>query len=833
MLAHRNRTHRFMLRILRLSILLTFLAACQATPTVLPISSPDTPRPASSVPDYPKAEVILQAHSPAELAKDQNLYLEILDEVSGLALNAARVQMTSTNQQDFVIRLPVVAGSVLKYRYVRDNDPIGIEYTSQGQQVRYRLLVVNGPMTIQDTIAGWKFQPPAEKLGRIQGQVAFKTSNAPVVNALITAGGMHTLTASNGSFMLEGLPEGLHNMVIYSLDGTFRAFQQGAVVAHDSTTPASVQVEANKMVNVTFIVDQPDASLKGAPIRIIGNIYPLGNTFADLRGGLSTVASRAPNLAFLPDGRYSITMKLPAGFDLRYKYTLGDGFWNTERYKSGAIRLRQLLVPDSDVTVEDAVETWQTPGLSPISFTVTVPSDTPITDTISIQLNPFSWTEPIPMWPLGNNRWFYLLYNPLNEFSKASYRYCRNDQCGVADSSDSLGPNAAGIQFSPQETPLEFQDVVSSWGWSEAASEPVVVSSIAITAREAGFVTGVEFMPGYHPSWQPHLSAAFQNLQDIGANTVILTPTWHLTHQAPPVIEPIPGKDALWTDLTQMTLLAKQKGLYVILHPVIQFQGDPAIWWQTAARDDGWWQSWFDRYETYLIHHADLATQTGAKALIIGDENLIPALPGGTLFDGSPSGVPGNCRAAVEKTVYYRPLALFRHAYLDGAVFGKMPPIPAVAAEFDQIYIQLSPPFAETDQIDQKQIEENLAALIDGDVLALHEQANQPVIIGLRYPSVQGMMDGCVDSVQQCLRINAFYRPVNSDPGVEISLHEQADVYSAALSVINQRSWISGFSAVGYYPPVEVKDSSISVRSKPASDVLWYWYPRLLGKAAP
>jgi hypothetical protein len=61
-----------------------------------------------------------------------------------------------------------------------------------------------------------------------------------------------------------------------------------------------------------------------------GNLLQFGNTFSDLRGGLSTVADRMPVLTPLPDGRYSVSLFLPAGAHLEYKYTLGDGFWNSE-----------------------------------------------------------------------------------------------------------------------------------------------------------------------------------------------------------------------------------------------------------------------------------------------------------------------------------------------------------------------------------------------------------------------------------------------------------------------------------------------------------------------
>ena len=59
----------------------------------------------------------------------------------------------------------------------------------------------------------------------------------------------------------------------------------------------------------------------------------------------------------------------------------------------------------------------------------------------------------------------------------------------------------------------------------------------------------------------------------------------------------------------------------------------------------------------------------------------------------------------------------------------------------------------------------------------------------------------------------------------------QADVYQAMLNAVNSRTWIGGFVSRGYYPPVALQDASASIHGKPASDELWYWYPRLLGIA--
>jgi hypothetical protein len=695
--------------------------------------------------------------------------------------------------------------------------------------VRYRLYYVSGPGVIRDVITGWDSLAGSDKRGRIQGQISLQGSNSPVVNALVTAAGMQTTSASDGSFLLEGLSIGTHNLVVYDMNGAFQTFQQGAVVAADSTTPATIQVIPNETVNITFLVIPPATNLQGIPIRMVGNILALGNTFADLDGGMSIVPSRAPLLSILPDGRYSISLKLPVGLDLRYKYTLGDGFWNAEISDSGETRLRQLLVPDHDVTVNEVIDAWNSTGQEQVTFTVSVPSDTPATDTISIQFNPFTWTEPIPMWPAGDIRWVYILYNTISAIHNATYRYCRNDQCGTGDSTDTRGSSAPGMPFKPANEEQKYDDTIASWAWMEKKTDPVVVPAVNIQPREEGFIAGVEFTPDYDPSWQPKIPLALQNVRDIGSNTVILSPTWHMTHQTPPAIEAIPGRDALWPDLSQMVIQAQQKELGVIIHPYILYTEDPGKWWIEAARNDGWWQSWFDRYRTFLLNYADLAAQTGARTLIIGDENILPALPNGFLADGTTSNVPSDASERWQKIIqevrerYTGKLAWFI------PYSGANVSVPDFVRDLDGIYIQLSAPLIASDEYNQADLEVAFTSIIDLDILELYKNFNESIVIGLKVPSIQGILDGCVDADGSCLPMNGFYKPAGEYPNTVLDLKVQSDAYTALLTVVNQKPWISGVYSVGYYPPISLIDNSFSIHGKTASDVLWYWYPRLLG----
>jgi hypothetical protein len=291
--------------------------------------------------------------------------------------------------------------------------------------------------------------------------------------------------------------------------------------------------------------------------------------------------------------------------------------------------------------------------------------------------------------------------------------------------------------------------------------------------------------------------------------------------------------DPTWPDLTQMVQQAQQNKLSVVLHPVLRYNGDPQVWWQGAARNDGWWQTWFARYRTFLLYHADLATQSGAKALIIGDETILPALPGGTFADGTTANTPAD---AEERWINL--IAAVRARYSGQMVWmipyaGGMPAAPDFLSAVDLIYLQLSPPLLENDQPSMEEVQNAIAATLDEDILALQEKTNHPILLGLQYPSALGAYDGCPGSGETCLPLENFRQPGFEAPGVEMGLEDQAFVYNAALAAVEQRSWISGFIASGYYPPAELKDLSISMRGKPAADVLWYWYPRLLGQETP
>jgi hypothetical protein len=576
-------------------------------------------------------------------------------------------------------------------------------------------------------------------------------------------------------------------------------------------------------------VTVPDSTVPGVPVRIAGNILQLGNTFADLLGGVSVSPDRMPVMRLQPDGRYAVTLALPAGAHIQYKYTLGDGYWNAEHKADGTWNLRELIVPETETVFQDTVLSWAA-GDSPILFEVNVPAVTLPSDIIYIQFNVFGWMEPLPMWPLGRNRWAYKLYSPLNILGSFSYRYCRNGQCGSADDAQTAGPAPTGRQAAASVLGQDIQDTVAAWKWFENP-EPVTLVGASITPRSSGFMAGVEFQSFYRPNWSYYMPQAFLNTQSIGSNIVVLTPTWTCNTVNPFEIAPVPGEDPLWIDSAIMISQARAQGLNVALFPSLHFPDTAQTFWQNAPRDAQWWQEWFSRYRKFAVHYADLASQAGAQTLILGGEWVLPAMPAGVLSNGAPSNAPD------DSELQWKSIIAEARQHFKGQVLWALPYTQAALQaplnflkDTDGIYLLWSAALSSNPSATKIDYANEAGRLLDNEVAPLASLLDKPIILAVAYTSAAGAGKGCVpDGRGNCLDWNSLSRP-NPDVGAaSLSLQTQADIYEALLMTVNLRPWVRGFVSRGYYPPAALQDKSMSAHSKPVADILWYWYPRLLG----
>ena len=788
-----------------------------ATSAPIPVSSSGPTSGPTSTPQ-PSAAITFNVTLPAPLLEGEELYLSVVDEITGLGLNPLNIAMQGMDTLHYTATIPFAMNSIVKYRYMRQGKLPTLEDTSADKTVRYRMYVVTGPGAVDDVVSAWSDGLFNSPYGQITGQIVDASNKAPIPNILISAGGQQILTDSAGKFNLEEVPVGTHNLVAYAIDGAYQSFQQGAQVEEGKSTPVAISLTRASMVNVVFTVSVPGGSaVQNMPIRLAGNLYQLGDTFGNLQGGLSTVATRMPVLAPLPDGRYSITLALPVGADIRYKYTLGDGFWNAEHTSDGAFMVRQLIVPasQSPVQVQDDVQTWQAGNSAPILFEVTVPANTPVGDIISIQFNPYGWTEPMPMWPRGNNQWVYQLYSPFNMLGSFEYRYCRNDQCGVADDVQT-SQGKAGRPVSTSLTPQDLQDNVTGWNMYQPVAADKVVA-VPVTGRQAGFWAGVEFLPGYDPTWQAWMPLAVQDVKGRYANWLVLTPSWSVSRTNPMVLSPVPGADPLWADTADTINHARAASLSVAVFPGVNLPTDPAIWWQSAPRDQVWWDGWFKLYAAFADYHADLAAKSAAQALILGGDWVAPALPGGQVSAAS-SGVPADAETRWESII-----ADVRQRFSGQLLWavsypGGLQSIPAFTKSLDGIYLLWSAPLSGSSVNDLKAA---AGQLLDKDIQPFQTAQGKPVILAAACPSADNAAVASLPA-QTFLQL----------PGVtqaEINLQAQSDTYQALMMAVNERAWLGGFVSRGYYPPAAMQDASDSLHGKPAEDELWYWFGRFLG----
>ena len=830
-------------RVLILGILIALIGqACTLTLIKNPFeSTPTTQTPGAIFPTntpQPVAQTNFIVTLPEPLQANESLTLIVMDEVTGLSLNPTEYPMSARDSLTYTGTLPLPYNAVVKYRYARRGSSVTMEDTTLGSAIRYRMHYVAGPGDVQDIVSDWGDRSYSRPTGSILGQVYNADTGAPLPNMLVTAGGVQHITDSLGRFELNNLPVGTQNLLAYSLDGMYKPFEQGAVIAEAQNTIVDLRVRPVKLVSVTFIVAVPSTTVPGVPVRIAGNLLQLGNTFADLQGGVSTSADRMPILSLQADGRYAMTIGLPAGAYIQYKYTLGDGFWNAERKDGGQLLLREFIVPEQDMTVQDSVVSWSVGDSSPILFETAIPSVTPPGDIIYIQFNASGWMEPIPMWPLGNYRWAYKLYGPLNFLGSFSYRYCRNGQCGSADDGQTVGFAPVGRQVQTSLLAQDLQDTVGVWKWFENP-EPITLVGASITERASGFAAGIEFQPSFRPNWSYYAPQAFANTQALGSNMAVLTPTWTFTSASPLRFATLPGQDPLWIDSAIMISQARALGLNVAIFPTPNFPANSDMstppsssFWLGAPRDAQWWQTWFTRYRAFAINYADLAAQTGAQTLILGGDWVQPALPGGTLTGGIPSNVPADA------DIQWKAIIADVRTHFKGQVLWAMPFTPSVVTtplnflqDVDGIYLLWSASLSTSQTATKTDYANEAGRLLDNEVSPLVTLLNKPLILAVNYPSASGAANGCVpDGAGKCLDVNSLSRPNADIAAASLNLQTQADAYEAILTAVNTRTWISGIISRGYYMPVALQDKSSSVHSKPSADILWYWFPRLLGK---
>src|SRR5688572_14067071 len=159
----------------------------------------------------PRAQMTFTVRIPDPLPANEILALSVLDEVTGLSLNAVDYQLTAVDTITYTATLAIPDKAIIKYRYIRRGASQIVEDTNTDGLIRYRLVYVNGPTQITDTVSSWSDKPAHTLSGNISGTVLNASTGTPLPDIMVTAGGVQVQTDSAGRFQLTGLRGGGHN----------------------------------------------------------------------------------------------------------------------------------------------------------------------------------------------------------------------------------------------------------------------------------------------------------------------------------------------------------------------------------------------------------------------------------------------------------------------------------------------------------------------------------------------------------------------------------------------------------------------------------------------
>jgi hypothetical protein len=780
------------------------------------------------------AEIIFNVVPPSGTSSSANIELILLDPVSGLDHNQQSIVMTPLGDGRRQARVIVPVGSLLYYRYVRSSPGSAQEADSFGNPVRYRLAHIPSPTEFEDFIAAWSDAPFEGETGRILGHVRSAGSNEPLPYVMVNAGGMLTFSDAEGAFRLEGLPVGVHRITLVSPDGAHQTAQQGAMIAESRTTPADFVLLPAQLVRVTFQVTVPGDTIAGVPVRVAGNVRQLGARFGEMQGDSILSSAQMPTLFAVDETHLLMITEAYAGTDLRYKYTLGDGLWNAERDGHGAFVTRQVIVPDQDLTIVDTVATWHASDRGSVLFHLTVPANTPAEETVGIQFDLDGWSEPLEMWRLGQFEWIYALHGPLDLDGGVNYRYCRNMQCGEAGSPAELGPEGVHGQITSQSLNQNLDDTVEVWRWWEEAAGPPSVVAPEISPRSE-FEVGMELLSAYHPRWSQYLPSAWEEISSIGANAIILTPSWVWEHSHPnPVLSFDPATAPYPDEMLTTIEEAQGLGLSVGIRATTHFGGeDPEDWWSHTPHSNNWWAVWFEEYRSFALTLAQQASQAGVSKLILGGPEVVPSLPGSVFPDGSPTDVSKNA-----ETLWRELVADVREQFSGRLAFeieigSELGDVPPFLDLFDEVHLYWHAPLSLGDSQDFETMSDQATSTLTAVFASEPALARMPLIIVAEYLSVHDGRSGCPPAVDgSCRPASDFQHGAIADPDLMVDLPAQTDALNAVLLSAYYRSNVSGFYVRGYDPTMRMHDKSASTYGKPSRDMLWYWFQRITGVVA-
>ena len=525
-----------------------------------------------------------------------------------------------------------------------------------------------------------------------------------------------------------------------------------------------------------------------------------------------------PALSQQEDGTYTLSLQLYKETHLCYKFTLGDGYWNAEQQSKGGFRIRQLIVPDHDITVTLQIDSWRTADVGPVTFKISIPLETAPNDEKFIHFKTDEWTFPIPLWPLGGGDYLYILFSPLNTSQSVSYRFCRAQDCENARNADAV---SSELEVQPSESSQTEMATLSTWENWQTTDQTTRTDADNILVKADDFTTSIELSPQMNTTWLTYAPQGISKADEIGTENVIFSPQW-FTQSNSARLYPEIGITPFYQYLSNLLISDQSLGLSTSLYPQIDPTDELCTWRGSQSHSTAWWQEWFISYEQFILNYAKIAQDNHVEALIIGGTATLPTFSNGIYPDGSITDVPETADETWQNL-----MASIREIYSGSLIWAtnihtKADPLPDFIDSFDGIYVSIDSPLTVNLNPSKEDIASGFSDIIDYHIYELYRSTEKPITLALAYPSVNGSVNGCSLLNEACYNDSLFL--IDEISSFSVDLDEQALIYDSILPIIASREWITGISIRGYLPTVVLLDGSSSIYGKPAMNVIQQWF---------
>jgi|GEM_PF-4748348 len=737
------------------------------------------------------------------LQPGEELMLAKLDLVTGGMIAPQFFRLIKVDDLHYNGTLTRLDADPLHYKYIK----VGVDQVNEAFPFRkgeYRTLLSANASAVNDFIYGWENGLVEPQNAILTGRVLSSNGDTPINGALVQIQGQTAVTDIFGRYEIPGLPGGTYFAYFSSPDGSFEPYQQLASLEEERVTVADVWLKENEKKVITFNLDISPDQIPANDIFLIGNLYQLGyRTNSDGKSSLDP--KTIIRMEKISETRYQAEVEVPLGSKFEYKYTIGDGFWGAEKNKEGEIFTRSFTATSNSEPILDKIENW---GGKFKHIEVEVPIETPDNLPVTIQLNAFVSSIPIPLLRDSMGAYYFEINSPSDLIKTADVRVCLGADpdfaCGIFQD----GKETATIDFTD---PVGSEFVISEWNMelgSDMKSD-FAPPSPGVENFEAGFALNLD-----------ELSISSTDLSEFGLN---LPSGSSVIFESSTRFE-LSG-DHYFVETNDhsmgspMTLKMVNKAQDQNLDPWLSLTVDKIEGlenMENQGSDFQTIQSALFTLDQQLITLAQTANLSGVDTIVIGGEGLAALIPGidvlnfanepfQTDLNNSVNQMLKDLREHFSGQIYYA--LVYNNSGLHQ--------LPSSDLGFDGYLIDWTTGLADNEQASIDDMTANVNLMLEYDIIPAIPLGKR-IIIRANVPASAGALFGCLN--------NAQLNCVAEDGGNQaLDTYAQQNVYQAFMTAISARSDIEGFISGGFDPTNPFTNSSANIFNKPAYQDLKSW----------